>query len=311
MSFSDLKKQSKLGSLTAKLVKEVEKMNNNASSGDDRLWKLECDKAQNGYAIIRFLPAPNGEDLPFVKLYSHAFQGPGGWFIENSLTTLNQKDPVSELNSELWNNGTDAGKEIARKQKRKLTYVANMYEIDFKEHQLMLINTNVKHNLSDSAYNDRRSACESVAELLKVETLREASEEDLEKIIDKITPENYQKALYVIQEIERTQKAAKAIEKNDLETLGALIYASHNGLQHQYKVSCEELDFLVAQAKKNKKVLGARMMGGGFGGCTINLIAKSEAKAFADSVSTSYKNKFNKECSVYFIELSDGTHIVQ
>ena len=129
MSFSDLKKQSKLGSLTAKLVKEVEKMNNSASSGDDRVWKLECDKSGNGYAIIRFLPAPNGEDLPFVKLYSHAFQGPGGWFIENSLTTLGQKDPVSELNSELWNNGTDTGKEVARKQKRKLTYVSNIYVV--------------------------------------------------------------------------------------------------------------------------------------------------------------------------------------
>ncbi len=129
MSFSDLKKQSKLGSLTAKLVKEVEKMNNSTSSSDDRLWKLECDKSGNGYAVIRFLPAPNGEDLPFVKLYSHAFQGPGGWYIENSLTTLNQKDPVSELNSELWNNGTDAGKEIARKQKRKLTYVSNIYVV--------------------------------------------------------------------------------------------------------------------------------------------------------------------------------------
>ena len=129
MSFSDLKKQSKLGSLTAKLVKEVEKMNNNTSSGDDRLWKLECDKGGNGYAVIRFLPAPNGEDLPFVKLYSHAFQGSGGWYIENSLTTMNQKDPVSELNSELWNNGTDAGKELARKQKRKLTYVSNIYVV--------------------------------------------------------------------------------------------------------------------------------------------------------------------------------------
>jgi len=191
------------------------------------------------------------------------------------------------------------------------TIESKPYEIDFKDHQLMLINTNVKHSLSDSAYNDRRSACESVAALLKVATLRDASEEDLEKVMDKITPENYQKALYVIQEIDRTQKAAKAIENNDLETLGALIYASHNGLQHQYKVSCEELDFLVAPAKKNKKVLGARMMGGGFGGCTINLIAKSEAKAFADSVAISYKNKFNKECSVYFVELSDGTHIVQ
>jgi hypothetical protein len=129
MSFSDLKKQSKLGSLTEKLVKEVEKMNNSSSNKDDRLWSLTVDKAQNGYAVIRFLPAPDGEDLPFVKLYSHAFQGTGGWFIENSRTTLGEKDPVSELNSELWNNGTDAGKELARKQKRKLTYISNIYVV--------------------------------------------------------------------------------------------------------------------------------------------------------------------------------------
>jgi len=129
MSFKDLKKQSKLGSLTAKLVKEVEKMNNNGASGDERTWKLDVDKSGNGYAVIRFLPAPEGEDLPFVKLYSHAFQGPGGWYIENSLTTLGQKDPVSEYNTQLWNNGTDAGKETARKQKRKLTYMSNIYVV--------------------------------------------------------------------------------------------------------------------------------------------------------------------------------------
>ena len=129
MSFANLKKQSKLGSLTAKLVKEVEKMNNNGATGDDRLWKLDVDKSGNGYAVIRFLPPPDKEDLPFVKLYSHAFQGPGGWYIENSLTTLGQKDPVSEYNSELWNNGTDAGKETARKQKRKLTYISNIYVV--------------------------------------------------------------------------------------------------------------------------------------------------------------------------------------
>ena len=129
MSFKDLKKQSKLGSLTAKLVKEVEKMNNNGASGDERTWKLEVDKSGNGYAVIRFLPAPEGEDLPFVKLYSHAFQGPGGWYIENSLTSLGQKDPVSEYNTQLWNNGTDAGKETARKQKRKLTYMSNIYVV--------------------------------------------------------------------------------------------------------------------------------------------------------------------------------------
>jgi galactokinase len=191
------------------------------------------------------------------------------------------------------------------------TIESKPYEIDFKDHQLVLINTNVKHSLSDSAYNDRRSVCENVAEILKIETLREASEEDLEKIRGKVTPENYQKALYVIQEIDRTQKAAIAIKEDDLVTLGALIYASHTGLQYLYKVSCDELDFLVAQAKKNKHVLGARMMGGGFGGCTINLIAKSEAKAFADVASKAFKNKFNNECSVYFVELSDGTRLVK
>ena len=93
MSFSDLKKQSSIGSLTSKLVKEVEKMNNTASGGDDRLWKPEVDKVGNGFAVLCFLPAPEGEDLPWAKMYSHAFQCPGGWYIENSLTTLGQKDP--------------------------------------------------------------------------------------------------------------------------------------------------------------------------------------------------------------------------
>lgn len=130
MSFANLKKQSKLGALTEKLVKEVEKMNSsNSGSSDERFWSLTCDKAGNGAAVIRFLPAPDGEDLPFVKLYSHAFQGPNGWYIENSLTTINQKDPLGEYNSTLWNNGTEAGKEQARKQKRKLSYISNIYVV--------------------------------------------------------------------------------------------------------------------------------------------------------------------------------------
>ncbi|ARV16192.1 galactokinase [Polaribacter sp. SA4-12] len=191
------------------------------------------------------------------------------------------------------------------------TVESKPYKIDFKDHQLMLINTNVKHSLSDSAYNDRRSACEGVSELLGIKALRDATEADLETIKDKVTPANYQKALFVIQENERTLKAAKAIEDNDLELLGSLIYQSHEGLSNQYFVSCDELDFLVDQAKQNKEVLGARMMGGGFGGCTINLISKSEAKAFAETASKAYKNKFDNECSVYFIELSEGTHIVK
>ena len=128
-NFANLKKQSKLGSLTEKLVKEVEKMNNSGGSSDERFWSLTVDKSQNGYAVIRFLPAPDGEDLPFVKLYCHAFQGTGGWLIDSCITTLNQKCPVCEHNSGLWNSGIDSNKEIARKQKRKLTYISNIYVV--------------------------------------------------------------------------------------------------------------------------------------------------------------------------------------
>ena len=128
MSFASLKKQSSLGSLTAKLVKEVEKTNK-VNTGDERLWKPEVDKAGNGYAVIRFLPAPEGEDLPWVKMYSHAFQGPGGWYIENSLTPLNQKDPCSEFNTSLWNSGVESDKQIARNQKRKLAFYSNIYVV--------------------------------------------------------------------------------------------------------------------------------------------------------------------------------------
>jgi len=129
MSFSDLKKQSKLGSLTAKLVKEVEKISAGESVVDERFWKPEVDKVGNGFAVIRFLPAPEGEELPWSKVWSHAFQGPGGWYIENSLTTLNQKDPVSDYNRELWNSGNDKDKETVRKQKRKLSYYSNIYVV--------------------------------------------------------------------------------------------------------------------------------------------------------------------------------------
>jgi len=134
MSFDSLKKQSKLGSLTEKLVKEVEKMNNGSGGADERFWKPEMDKTGVGSAIIRFLPAPEGEELPWVKIYSHAFQGPGGWYIENSLTTLGQKDPVSEHNRELWNSGSEKDKETVRKQKRKLSYYSNIYVVKDPAH---------------------------------------------------------------------------------------------------------------------------------------------------------------------------------
>ena len=132
MSFADLKKKS--GSFE-KLQTELEKVNNPVTSfADDRFWKPELDKSGNGYAIIRFLPQPGGEDLPWCKIWSHAFNGPGGWYIENSLTTLQKKDPVSEYNTELWNSGVEANKEIARKQKRILKYYSNILVVNDPKH---------------------------------------------------------------------------------------------------------------------------------------------------------------------------------
>ena len=134
MSFNTLSDLRKQRGNFDNLMKEVEKISNptsNFKQGDDREWKPTVDKAGNGYAVIRFLPAPQGEDMPWVRIWNHGFQGPTGkWYIENSLTTLNKPDPVSELNSELWNSGVEANKEIARKQKRRLNYYANILVVE-------------------------------------------------------------------------------------------------------------------------------------------------------------------------------------
>jgi len=128
--FASLKKSR--GSSLSKLIQETEKLQTKSGGwggADERLWKPEVDKSGNGYAVIRFLPEPSGEDLPWVRIFDHGFQGPGGWYIENSLTSIGEKDPLGEYNSTLWNNGTDAGKEQARKQKRRLKYFANIYVV--------------------------------------------------------------------------------------------------------------------------------------------------------------------------------------
>jgi hypothetical protein len=128
-SFSQLKRSgtSNLDVLT----KELNKLQGNQqqSNKDDRFWQPEVDKVGNGYAVIRFLPAPQGEDVPFVRIWDHAFQGPGGWYIEKSLTTLGEKDPLSEYNSQLWNSGVDSNKDLVRKQKRRLYFVSNIYVV--------------------------------------------------------------------------------------------------------------------------------------------------------------------------------------
>ncbi len=132
MSLSSLKNKSSSLDKLKKAVEQSSAGNGGGKNVDERFWQPEVDAAGNGYAVIRFLdtPAVDGEDgLPWVQIWSHGFQGPGGWYIENSLTTLGKTDPVSEYNTVLWNSGVEANKEIARKQKRKLTYIANVLVI--------------------------------------------------------------------------------------------------------------------------------------------------------------------------------------
>lgn len=137
-NFASLKKQS--GNLD-KLAKAIETLSENSTSKEDNFWKPDVDKSGNGYAVIRFLPSPavdaegdNDSTLPWAKIWDHGFQGPGGWYIENSLTTLGEKDPVSEYNTKLWNSGIEANKEIARKQKRRLSYISNIYVVEDPKH---------------------------------------------------------------------------------------------------------------------------------------------------------------------------------
>ena len=125
MSFADFKKRSK--SSVADLTSKMEKMDEKKSYQDDRFWKPELDKSSNGYAVIRFLPGAETDDTPWAKYFSHGFQGPGGWYIENSLTTLGENDPVSETNTKLWNSGIESDKDIARQRRRKTNYVSNIY----------------------------------------------------------------------------------------------------------------------------------------------------------------------------------------
>lgn len=184
------------------------------------------------------------------------------------------------------------------------------YKIKLQNHSFVLINTNVNHNLSDSSYNKRRKVCELVAEKLKIDSLREATIESLNKIKNKITIDEFEKALYVLEENNRVLSFSKAIKEKNIEKLGELLLESHKGLSELYKVSCKELDFLVDFAKLNPNILGARMMGGGFGGCTLNLIKKGKYQEIKQLAMKKYKKEFGKSCEIYRVKLSKGTHLI-
>lgn len=174
-----------------------------------------------------------------------------------------------------------------------------------KGFRLMLVNSCVKHELVGSPYNDRRRSCEHVAALVGVETLRDCSWEQLESVREAAGQEDYMRAKYVLGEADRVRAVCDALERDDYETVGQQMYLTHEGLSKDYEVSCDELDFLVEEAKKFG-VTGARIMGGGFGGCSINLVKDSIYDAFAAHIKSAYHDRFGVDCKVIDVEIGDG-----
>ena len=186
---------------------------------------------------------------------------------------------------------------------------------DFKDYQLVLINTNVSHNLASSEYNTRRKECETALEAInqkypEYKDLVAVPQAVIEEFKETLPANIYNRALYVTQENQRTLLASEALHKGNLEAFGEYLYQSHEGLQHLYEVSCEELDFLVAYAKNHKKVLGSRMMGGGFGGCTINLIHTSIVDTYLKDLAVAYTNEFNLTMDCIEVSIGEGVSIL-
>jgi galactokinase len=182
-------------------------------------------------------------------------------------------------------------------------------------YKIVLINSKVHHSLASSEYNRRRSECAEGMIIMKAEmnihSFRDISKaEDLLAYKGKMGEEVYMRCLYVVEEIARTQKAAQLLKENDIEAFGKLMFQTHEGLKNLYNVSCHELDFLVDCAIANKDVAGARLMGGGFGGCTINIVKEHGIKKFLSETLSAYKKEFKIEAEVYEVNVVEGTHVV-
>ena len=186
---------------------------------------------------------------------------------------------------------------------------------DIAPYRILLLNTNVAHNLSTGEYNTRRTQCEEglglLAKRYNIEkSFRNVTPKMLEESKEDLGPLLYARCSYVVEEMDRVLRAVEALKLHDLKKIGELIYDTHKGLSGKYEVSCAELDFLVELSKKEPQILGARMMGGGFGGCTLNLIHRNAIDSFVDRASKQYKGKFGMELSYFQTILSQGTSLI-
>ena len=183
--------------------------------------------------------------------------------------------------------------------------------LDLKQCAIVLCDTKVKHSLVDSEYNTRRKECEAGVKILSerypnVKSLRDVSLAMLEKHRSEFPQKVFNRCLYIVQEIARVQAASKDLEAGDLKAFGAKMFETHEGLSNLYEVSCKELDFLVQQARQFSGVLGSRMMGGGFGGCTINLVQKDSVETFIQQTTDAYKKQFSIDMATYRVKVVDG-----
>jgi len=186
------------------------------------------------------------------------------------------------------------------------------YPIELKDYSIVLFDTQIKHALASSEYNNRRLECEQGLKIIQekyafVKTFRDIS---LEQVEECLASKVYQRCKYVVEEIARVQLAVKDLAKGDMQAFGKKMFETHEGLSKLYEVSCPELDFLVEAVSHNENVLGARMMGGGFGGCTINIIKKTAVEEITKALSAKYNQAMHKELSYYITSIEDGAHLV-
>ncbi|SDS21225.1 galactokinase [Christiangramia echinicola] len=184
----------------------------------------------------------------------------------------------------------------------------------FQNCKLLLLNTNVSHNLADSDYNSRREECDAAIRNIQkskpeIRSVRDLNFDTLEEFKEELEGKMYERCLYVLKENGRVLEASKTLKSGNLRDFGKLMYESHEGLQHNYEVSCQELDFLVAFSREKDFIYGSRMMGGGFGGCTINLIEEDKIVAYVEEVSSAYFSKFNIELDAISVRPDEGTKI--
>jgi len=187
--------------------------------------------------------------------------------------------------------------------------------IDLHDYEILLVNTNVKHELASSEYNTRRAECETGVQILQkydnnITALRDVSLSLLQVHREEIDPIVYKRCKFVIKENLRVEDAFSALAKNDIKTLGALMFQSHEGLRDDYDVSCKELDLLFDMAKRSEDVIGSRMMGGGFGGCTINIVKKEKMNTFSEGIKKEYSKITGVEPEIYSVKITDGTGLI-